>query len=266
MDKRQFHNIIYYTILSVITAGFAGFIILTQHSLTASDAETTLYKDGKLLAFSDVPMSHQASKAIYTLAKDNVISGYADDTFRPDQVVNRAEALKYLFEISPVEKADVFPMYNTYIENTSRPKTMFFSDVNSNEWFAPYLLKAHRLGIIQGNERGKFDPGGAITLDQFLKMVLILEREQIVKEDDKEIPFPSVKPYQWYTSYFVRAKKLGLLPLYEDEEDVEPWEELTRARMAQLIYKYRSLRTQPAGSVNTGGTEFPSSEGQYLDY
>jgi len=265
MHKRQFQNIVYYTILSVITASFTGFIIFTQHSLTASDSETTLYKDGKLLSFSDVPMEHPASKAIYTLAKDNIMSGYADDTFRPDQKVNRAEALKYLFEISPVEKSDVFPMYNTYVENTSRPKTLFFSDVDTTEWFAPYLLKAHRLGLVAGNEKGKFEPGQPIRLDQFLKMMLLLEREQIFKEDDKEIPFPSVKAYEWYTSYFVRAKKIGLLPLYEKEEDVEPWEELTRARMAQLLYKYQSLRTRPV-QENTEEDAFPRSEEKtYLD-
>lgn len=264
MHKRQFHNIIYYTILSVITAGFTGFIFFTQHSLTADDQDTTLYKDGKLLSFSDVPMQHPASRAIYTLAKENIMSGYADGTFRPDQKVNRAEALKYLFELSPIEKSDVFPMYNTYVENTSRPKTLFFTDVDTTEWFAPYLLKAHRLGLIAGNNTGTYEPGEPIKMDQFLKMMLLLEREQIYKEDDKEIPFPSIKAYQWYTSYFVRAKKIGLLPLYPKEEDLEPWEELSRARMAQLIYNYRSLRTRPIDTDNMEGSP-SAADKTYLD-
>lgn len=49
--------------------------------------------------FSDVPKGHYAYEAIGYLRERKILLGYADGTFRPDQRVNRAEALKII--VSP---------------------------------------------------------------------------------------------------------------------------------------------------------------------
>ena len=47
-------------------------------------------------AFTDVASSHKNFKAITYLQDKGVIEGYSDNTFKPNQKVNRAEALKII--------------------------------------------------------------------------------------------------------------------------------------------------------------------------
>lgn len=49
-----------------------------------------------LANFSDVDPAHENYQAINYLQKTGVIQGYDDGTFRPAQLVNRAEAIKII--------------------------------------------------------------------------------------------------------------------------------------------------------------------------
>ena len=55
-------------------------------------------------SFSDVPSNHFAYEAVEFLKAGGIISGFSNGTFRPDQKVNRAEALKLI--ISPLIKPE----------------------------------------------------------------------------------------------------------------------------------------------------------------
>jgi len=219
-----------------------GVLINIQHSIRADlpvDEETDL---GRYVAFTDVPPEHPAHEAIYALTKQGVVHGYPDKTFAPDKVSNRAETIKTLLQISPMESNDIHELYHRYVEKEIDMQFFIFPDIDKDSWFAPYILKAVRLGLVKGNPTGNFEAGRPVTLAEFLKMLFVLEREQIANDDEILQPFEKVDAFMWYTPYFVRAKNIDLLPVRGEE--VNPSEELTRGRIAEIIYRYFQLRTQ----------------------
>ncbi|MCR4692335.1 MAG: S-layer homology domain-containing protein, partial [Firmicutes bacterium] len=78
--------------------------------------------------FSDVPTSHWAFGYIAELVNDNVLSGYPDGKFYPNNNVTRAEFAKIMISASGVK---VTPA--TYTS---------FSDVATTDWYCPYIESA----------------------------------------------------------------------------------------------------------------------------
>lgn len=78
--------------------------------------------------FTDVPASHWAFNYIAELVNDNVLSGYPDGKFRPENNVSRAEFAKIMITASGIKAV---------------PTTVSsFSDVDINEWYCPYIESA----------------------------------------------------------------------------------------------------------------------------
>ena len=71
-----------------------------------------------------------AQRYIAEAANRNIVSGNADSTFRPDDPVNKAEALKILLLINGI--------------NTERPDSPPYPDVSPKEWFAPFICAQWR--------------------------------------------------------------------------------------------------------------------------
>ena len=65
--------------------------------------------------------------ALY-LQKRNIMSGYDNGTFRPDNLVTRSEAMKII----------AFPLISTKDESNGTTSTDFI-DVENNAWYVPYL-------------------------------------------------------------------------------------------------------------------------------
>lgn len=78
--------------------------------------------------FSDVPSDYWAFNYISEMVERNVLSGYPDGKFYPDEQVTRAEFAKIM------TSAAGLPI--------TQPTTKIFSDVNISEWYAPYVHTA----------------------------------------------------------------------------------------------------------------------------
>lgn len=113
-------------------------------------------------SFTDVSAKHFASEAVEYLRQRNMLEGYPDGTFRPQNKVNRAEALKLI--------VDPLMTDNDRIRKAASP----FSDVPANAWYLPYVEWARmRGGIIQAPPVSKtFDAGKNVTKAEFIKMFL----------------------------------------------------------------------------------------------
>jgi len=111
--------------------------------------------------FDDIGKNEWYSKYLYTAYKKKVVNGYPDGTFKPTNVVSRAEFFKMLF-ISMKSKVDKTP--------DSSP----FTDVNVEDWFAPYVVYAAEIGIVD-TSTPLFDPGAGMSrgevADALYKMV-----------------------------------------------------------------------------------------------
>ena len=96
--------------------------------------------------FSDISDSW-AKGYIETLSGKNVISGFPDGTFRPDDTVTRAELSKMICSLLGLSGGDISGK---------------FADVSAADWFYPYVAACADKGIVTGYD-GCFEPGGAIT-------------------------------------------------------------------------------------------------------
>lgn len=241
-----FFDRVFYIAIVVSTAVVFG-VVFSVHGGLRTPSENANKKPQDVLphvSYSDVPPAHRAFEAITELSKQNILQGYPDRTFRPDVTANRAEAIKMLLQISPMERNDVDEVFQKYVRNNMDLPYFLFPDVKTTDWFAPYLYKAYQLGLVGGTPNGNFEAGRPIMLSEFLKMLFVLEREEIAKDDEALSPFEGVDAYMWYTSYFARAKDIGLLPLKEGE-DVNPSEQMTRGKIAEVLNAYLQLRINP---------------------
>ena len=177
--------------------------------------------------FSDVVQTNLNFVAIKYLKDKEVLGGYADETFKPGNLVNRAEALKILMLANKVQVPDK-------VEKTS------FSDVKIEDWYAKYLETAKTQGIVKGNPDGTYAPARNVSRAEFLKMLLVLNSFKTDKWVDKSL-FADVPKDAWFTPYMNYSGQAGLL-VKDDKNKVYPGKELTRGDVAEIIYLMLVIR------------------------
>lgn len=90
--------------------------------------------------FDDVQDQWFAVPVCYA-KEQNWVNGYEDGTFKPDQTVNKAEAIKMILNSQNIPIPEAV---------TSNP----FDDVDKGIWFAPFIKVAKDIGILE--ETGSF--------------------------------------------------------------------------------------------------------------
>jgi hypothetical protein len=127
--------------------------------------------------FSDVD-KHWAKKEIMYLSDRNIIGGYPDGTFKPNQPITRAQASAMLI------KALEIPL----TENTS----VEFKDVSKDSPYYKILATVNEKGILRGDD-GYMRPGEKTSRAQ---MAAILRRSFDMSLD-KQPTFVDVTPSHW---------------------------------------------------------------------
>ena len=111
--------------------------------------------------FSDITDA-KVSDAVNKLVAYNIITGYEDGTFRPDNQITRAEFAAIVTRMKGVA-------------NTVAPDAKTgFADLDNDEsraWARPYVKAAVYLGVINGFEDGSFRPKTACTRAQAVKII-----------------------------------------------------------------------------------------------
>lgn len=100
--------------------------------------------------------------SVLKLADLGIISGYPDGTFKPDNLVTRAEFAKMIVCMLGLESA----------AESLKGEAVPFADVDADHWAAGYINVAQMMGIVNGYEDGTFRPEGNIKYAEALKMVL----------------------------------------------------------------------------------------------
>lgn len=212
MSKKKIINLLLIPIILVIA-------IVSQSEKSPAMAEI----------FLDVKPGYKYFVAISYLKNNGMIVGYEDNTFKPNQKVTRAEALKLLME----EQADK-QQNNQQDDISKRP----FTDTPLSEWYIPYLITAKEKDIINGYPDGTFKPDNTINLAETLKIYLksIAEDEGIVFEIAESNLFNDTPIDAWYTKYTAYAGEKGIINIYSNNT-VNPEQELTRGYLAEIIYR-----------------------------
>jgi len=96
--------------------------------------------------FPDVEPGYWAQPFIQRLAQENILSGYPDGTFRPEQAVDRDEFAALIRQA-----------YNK-TEQRQIPSGSVFRDVPRGYWAAPAIEEAYETGFMNGFPGGYFRP------------------------------------------------------------------------------------------------------------
>jgi len=203
------------SILLILGLFLTGILPIATMAVTAPGSATT---------FSDVLASHPDYTAIEYLKNEGIINGYPDGTFKPEQVVNRAEALKIILGAN-----------KTAIQEASKSS---FTDVTAADWFFKYIETAKALNIVSGNPDGSFAPARTVNKVEFLKMLLLAYDVKFVNYKPPVKPlYPDVTDNSaWYIQYLDFAKNLNLISPNSAGE-IQPDQGLTRGEVAEISYK-----------------------------
>ena len=128
--------------------------------------------------FSDVEM--WAKEYINELAAAEVVNGYPDGTFKPDNQVTRAEFVAMLMRISGNEGVNVG-----------------YTDTDGH-WAQKYIAKASEYGYINGYSDGSFRPDSPITRAE---AVVVMSRVFSFEIGDGVSDFTDVTPEHWAFDY-----------------------------------------------------------------
>lgn len=107
-------------------------------------------------AFTDVTSAHWAYNAINSCVERGIISGYPDNTVRPDNSVTRAEFITIIMKALDID-ADV--------------KENSFNDVDESKWYNDVVSTAHAMEIINGISDDTFAPDDYIKREDMAVIV-----------------------------------------------------------------------------------------------
>ncbi|MCD5382695.1 S-layer homology domain-containing protein, partial [Candidatus Gracilibacteria bacterium] len=216
---------------------FLLFFIFSENSFSEgkvvqniSEAEKNIEKG--ILPFGDVSKDNPAKDAILELYRRNIITGYKDQTFRPDAKISRAEFVKIVLGA-------------TNCTDCTRPteeiKQKFinksFRDVEVWDWFHYCVSIGKDQKIITGYlSDGLFRPHKNISRGE---AVAILLRKVGVKVEKYNGEFHDVKDYHWFKDYVKTAVDIGLIT--EKDGYVNPLEYITRGEFAMITSNLLSI-------------------------
>ena len=106
---------------------------------------------------------HFAKDSVLYLVDRNIINGYEDGSFRPDNTVTRAEAAAMIYRIIKT--------------GNNSPELSGFSDVLPTDWFAEAVYALADKGIILGTDEGKFLPSENISRQDIATIMARLAKE-----------------------------------------------------------------------------------------
>lgn len=204
----------YFALILVSSFIFSG----TSGARTFSPYEDTVITN-EINRFSDLKNGTLEALAVNYLANLNIIGGRPDGTFDGQATVNRAEAAKFLL-------LSAGKNIKTNFNNNQ------FPDVKRDEWYAPFVLTAAELNIINGYPNGTFAPAQPVNQAEFLSM---FTRIFNLGHNNTKV---------WYDGYY---HSTGLYDLFPQGPSHKPNQNLSRTQVAIALYQFLTY-DQTAGS------------------
>ena len=161
--------------------------------------------------FPDVAEDATYAQAVQELSALGVVSGFEDGTFRPDELVTRAQMSKFIVDaLAETEQAEA-----------SKAVTQF-ADVSEDHWAKGYINQGVADTFISGYGDGNFGPDDNVTYAQAQSMLVRAIGYQTYAEGSGG----------WPNGYKTWAASQGITKgIYGLSDDTQ----LTRAQVAQLV-------------------------------
>ncbi len=205
--------------------------------------------------FKDVPTDYWAHDYIAGLAQFQVISGFPDGTFKPDEPVTRAQFAAILRQA--FLSSQPFPVPNERL-NRTQPATQAFADVPNNYWAKNDIDTARRAGFLSGYPGNQFKPNQPIPRVQALvaianglgyPSVAIPSEGSAISElsvyrDAAAIP-------EYARPGIAAARSANIVVNYPAFDQLMPNRPATRAEVAAFVYQalVKDGRAQPVAAA-----------------
>jgi len=169
-----------------------------------------------LATFSDVPTDHPHAAAIKYVYDNDIVEGYDDGTYRPNNHINRVEFLKILLE------------YRGQTVNRCRFAADLYTDTDAGAWYMNYVYIATCDGVIEGYPDGSMRPADPINFAEVAKIITKDSLSSAMHEYGDE----------WHEKYIAWLDMWGAIP----RADIMPEDLLTRGEMAENVYQMSSFK------------------------
>jgi len=182
---------------------------------------------------------HWAESSIRSLVQLEILNGYPDGTFRPDQSITRAELAKILAVTYELESPK---------ESTKQSQ---FSDTEDH-WAKEYIAALSENKIISGYPDGTFQPERPITRAEMVTMLIRLLKVGLEDEEytqNLSPTFSDVEEDFWAFRQIELGARLGILPGYYQSE-FQPSRLASRADTAWMINTMRKLKVLRGNVLN----------------
>ena len=177
--------------------------------------------DPYILSFTDIK-EHWAAEFIRTLASLDLVSGFADGSFAPDALLNRAQYAALVVKI--------------FNPPPIRPAHQFL-DISADFWALSAIQQAYRSGFISGFPDGTFHPRQTLrrvhliaSLTNGLALPISEEQNLDFYQDQDLIP-------KYASAAVSAATKAGIVVNYPQRTQLQPKQEVTRAEAIAMIYQ-----------------------------
>lgn len=168
--------------------------------------------------FPDI-QGHWAYDVIMLLMRLDVIQGFPDGSFKPDQSITRAEFAAMMVRLFMLEDIDFQPLV--------------FGDLERH-WACEAVTILAKHGIVNGYTDGSFRPDAPITREEMVVMLMRLMIEERLPVE-RNIAFVDLDDAgRFAQSDVITASKAGIINGYEDQT-IRPKGFATRAETAMLL-------------------------------
>lgn len=226
--------------LLFVTALISAF--LTLSALASDDAPLIIspapvenaQETAAEIKYPDIPEDASYADSVYKLSKAGVLQGYEDGSFRPEGEVTRAEMAKMII------------LTFGLVGDQKKPEE-FYPDIAETEWFYPYVLAIHNLGLVKGYENGEYRPKNNITRAEVCTILYrMFEDDGDKKKVLETSPFIPGMPDRkisdladnyWGKKYVQIVVNNYLMPL-EEGATFRPAENIKRYELADLLAKF----------------------------
>lgn len=193
--------------------------------------------------FPDVDTTDYYFYAVNSLAERNIINGYPDGKYHPNDVITRGQAAKIIAGVLGLDT-----------KNVSNPN---FSDVPKNHPFYGEIAALANAGVI-GGYNGKYNPNDPIIRNHMA--VIIANAFQLSTKGSVALPFYDIdKNYQSFiAALYENGVTAGVTPSTYGGNKV-----VTRGQMAVFVTNAERTLTKELTIKNVSNNKIETDKGNY---
>lgn len=205
----------------------AAMTLLSMATVVAAQGTSPAFADKP---FTDVPENSAGFEGIEYLRNGNVLTGYEDGSFKPDNRLNRAEFAKLIANPFIMKNSRVTDCLSENMEDDDM--TVFFPDVQRDSWYAASVCAVKVADIVDGYPDGDYKPNRTINVAEAMKMLAGVFAYETKTEPTDD----------WFMPYARALAERGAIPT-SITGFADP---ITRGEMAEILYRLKADRQDKA--------------------